>query len=159
MAKHNLKRFILFTLLISLFTYSTSPIVAQNIYNVDKEKIISNSYTSIMNINKQLASILQNYFINLVDETNPKPSGTALATYSNQLNNIKKDLDEAITLGLEVSQRSNVEILFNAIDSLSFIIDKTTTLLNISDPYEQYVLFRSITFRDTLLAQILSYFK
>lgn len=159
MNKRILKRYCIVILLICIFTYSIPSVFAQSTANLDKANTISNAYDSIININKQLSVLLKDYFINLVNKTNAQPSTSSLKVYANQLNDIRTNLNTVINSELTLTERSNIEILINSSNSLSNIIDRITSLFKSTDANEQYVLFRSAVYLDTLLNQTLSYFE
>lgn len=159
MNKHIHKRYFIVILLICIFTYSIPSVFAQSTTNLDKANTISTSYDSIININKQLSVLLKDYFINLVNKTNAQPSANSLKVYSNQLNDIRRNLNTIIDSELTLTERSNIEILLNSTTSLNNIIDRITSLFKSTDANEQYVLFRSAVYLDTLLNQTLSYFE
>lgn len=158
MTKHHIKRYLILASLLCFITYSTSTIFAQGITPSNIDKTIEDSYTSIVDIQKQLSAILKEYFHHLVDDTTPKPSTAPLNIYTNQLNEISPKLKAIINSNPSESQRVKSEILISAIEYLKPAIGDIGNLLTSSDFNRQYTLFRTIIYLDTLLSEILAYF-
>ena len=158
MTKYRVKHYLILASLLCFIIYSIPSISAQNVTSVSTDKTIEDSYNSIINIQKQLSAILEQYFHHLVDDTSPKPSAALLNIYSNQLNEISPKLEGIIRSSTSDSQKTKAQILISAIGYLRPAIDDIRTLLTSSDYERQYNLFRAVVFLDSLLTEILAYF-
>ena len=158
MTKYRIKHYLLLASLLCFIIYSIPSISAQNVTSASIDTTIEDSYASIVNIQKQLAAILEQYFHHLVDDTSPKPSPALLSIYSNQLNEILPKLEDISSFNASQSQEIKSQILISAVRYLQPAINDMRTLLTSSDYERQYNLFRVIIYLDSLLTEILAYF-
>lgn len=158
MTKYPIKRYFILFSLLCFMTYSSSMVFARPITPTNIDQTIEDSYTAIVNIQKQLATLLKEYFHHLVDDTVSKPSTASLNIYSSQLNELSPKLKAIVDSNPEESQRIRAEILISTIEYLKPAIKDMDTLLKSSDFNRQYTLFRSIIYLDTLINEVLAYF-
>lgn len=158
MTKYHIKRYFILLSLLCFMSFLTSPFLAQKITPKNVDQTIENSYTSIVGIQKQLATLLKEYFHHLVDDTVSKPSAASLNIYSNQLTELSPKLKAIVDSTTDENQRVRAEILISAIEYLKPAIRDMDTLLKSTDFNRQYTVFRSIIYLDTLINEILAYF-
>ena len=151
------KKSLLIMVLIGTMLLSSLSVQAQPVTS-PTDKVIEAAYEDIVNIKNQLAIMLQNYFVYLSNQTVDKPTNINLPIYENQLNEISKTLEEAITLQLEQAQAAKVQVLTTTILYLRSIIRDTESLLEEMKAEDQYRLFRTIIYTNMLADQILAYF-
>lgn len=146
----HLKKLLILALSFCLIFSSTTAYCS----NIKNKNILSDSYDSLLNIQKQINLISRNGYINNV---NGQPNGTLLSQlniFSSQLNGIKNDLQTAKSKN---PTDPNLESLITISNYLSYIYGKTYEFLSSSDPAIQYRALEATFLANSLVNQVFLY--
>lgn len=154
MTMHHIKRYLLIVSLFCLI-FSSIPFYCSSISDTDK--ILNNSYNSLINIQKQLQLISKNSYINIVNNLPNDNNLKQLDVFSNQLNNIRRDLLNLNVQNNDFSKKSRLASLITVSSYLQYIDEKTHEYTLSDDPSNQYDILGSIFVVNSLINQIFSY--
>lgn len=156
MFKYSLKRYILIPLLLLSFLGCNFSALASNTNSIEKD--ISNFYNSTKSIQKQLGSLLESGYINILENTSNDEILKSITTYEQQLDQLRTELVE-YNLSNEASKEhaSALQTLIVANGYLKYAADQISQYLNTPPSATQYQILKLIIQSDTLLNQLLSY--
>lgn len=153
MVRTRIKRYLIMTLLIC-FTFCSISASPTNTSTIDKT--MNESLNSLINIQKQLGSIVKTVYLSEPGSASNQDSLKQLNIFSTQIKNIQDTLNQISPSTLDTQQNDRLRYLLTISRFLDYISLKASTLASTSDQFERYDLLNSIFLTNYLLDVIIA---